>query len=149
MSYPTKKDIWLVLIAVFGALLLIGGSINLVLTKGVGHPETRIFLAATIFYISIILLFAYPVYYEITFSHLIIRSGLLLKYKIPISSIVRVQPTRNPLSAPAWSLDRLRIDYLKNGKLRYVLISPENKETFLRDLMAVAPTLMKKTKERR
>jgi len=51
-----------------------------------------------------LILLAYPVHYEITTTTLEIRSGILLHYKIPLSSIKLVVPTRSPLSSPAWSL---------------------------------------------
>jgi hypothetical protein len=90
-------------------------------------------MGIAILYGAIIWAFAYPVYYEITVSHLLIRSGWL-KFRIPLSTIERVRPTRNALSAPAWSLDRLRIDYKRNNKSRIALISPEDKSRFLREL---------------
>ena len=141
MIYPTKKDIWLVLIVALGGFVLLVQVINLIIVKGFHHPETWILCGAFIFYFGILMLLAYPVNYEITTSTLEIRSGILLHYKIPLSSIVRVVPTRNPLSSPAWSLDRLRIDYLKNSKKRVILISPKNKKTFLRELIERTPSL--------
>jgi hypothetical protein len=42
-----------------------------------------------------------------------------------------VVPTRNPLSSPALSLDRLRIEY---GQGRAIMISPADKGPFLRAL---------------
>jgi hypothetical protein len=77
---------------------------------------------------------AYPVSYEITQSELIIRSGLT-RNSIEISSIESVKPSRNPLSSPAWSLDRLRIDYRRKDKLTFLLISPEEKSAFLNELV--------------
>jgi membrane protein YdbS with pleckstrin-like domain len=141
MIYPTKKDIWLVLIVAIGGFVLLVQAINLSIVKGFHHPETWIFFAVSIFYFGILMLLAYPVNYEITTSTLEIRSGIFLHYKIPLSSIVRVVPTRNPLSSPAWSLDRLRIDYLKNNKKRVILISPKDKKTFLRELIERTPSL--------
>jgi membrane protein YdbS with pleckstrin-like domain len=141
MIYPTKKDMWLVLIVAIGGFLLLVQAANLIIVKGVHYPETWILCAALIFFLGTLMLLAYPVNYEITTSSLEIRSGILLHYKIPLSSIVRVVPTRNPLSSPAWSLDRLRIDYLKNGKKRVILISPNDKKTFLRELIERTPSL--------
>jgi membrane protein YdbS with pleckstrin-like domain len=141
MIYPTKKDSWLVLIVALGGFVLLIKAINLIMVKGFHHPETWILCAVFVFYAGILMLFAYPINYEITTSTLEIRSGILLHYKIPLSSIVSVLPTRNPLSSPAWSLDRLRIDYLKNSKERVVLISPKDKKTFLRELIERIPTL--------
>ncbi|MDX1562212.1 MAG: PH domain-containing protein [Gammaproteobacteria bacterium] len=52
------------------------------------------------------------------------------KWRIPIAAITSVEPVRSVLSAPALSLDRLRIDY--SG--RSVMISPEPRGEFLRQL---------------
>ncbi|HYA11641.1 MAG TPA: PH domain-containing protein [Thermodesulfovibrionales bacterium] len=141
MIYPTKKDIWLVFIVAIGGFGLIVQAINLIIVKGFHYPQTWILFAASVFYFGILVLFAYPVNYEITTSTLEIRSGILLHYKIPLSSIESVVPTRNPLSSPAWSLDRLRIDYLKNNKKRVIMISPKDKKTFIRELIERTPSL--------
>ncbi len=63
---------------------------------------------------------------------LLIRSGPF-RWQVPLREIHAVTPTRNPLSSPALSLDRLRIDY---GNGRTVMISPRDREGFLRDLAA-------------
>ena len=68
--------------------------------------------------------------YTITDSELLIRSGPF-RWAVPIREITSVTPTRSPLSSPALSLDRLRIDF---GKGRSVMISPLNREAFVRDL---------------
>ncbi|MFQ6022293.1 MAG: PH domain-containing protein [Acidiferrobacterales bacterium] len=133
MTYPSKKDPWIVLLVVVPGLALVGVAIYHVSVQGLSDPATWSVLGSALFYVGIILALAYPVDYEITRSSLRIRSGLL-RFEIPLSAIERVRPTRNPLSAPAWSLDRLRIDYRQNGRSRLALISPENKTSFLRAL---------------
>lgn len=55
------------------------------------------------------------------------------KWQVPIAGITGITPTSNPLSSPALSLDRLRIDY---GRGKSLMISPKNKEQFIRDLEA-------------
>jgi hypothetical protein len=50
---------------------------------------------------------------------------------VPIDSIRSVRSTRNPLSSPALSLDRLRIEY---GNGRSVMISPDDKDNFMQAL---------------
>ena len=141
MIYTTKKDIWIVFIVALGGLFLFAQAVNLIIVKGFHYPGTWILCVTFIFYFGLLILLAYPINYEITASTLEIRSGILLRYKIPLPSIVRVGPTSSPLSAPAWSLDRLRIDYLTNGKKKVVLISPRDKKTFLRQLIETAPSL--------
>jgi hypothetical protein len=49
--------------------------------------------------------------------------------KVEIQKITSVKRTRNPLSSPALSTDRLEIKY---GKWDFVLISPKNKERFVK-----------------
>ena len=65
---------------------------------------------------------------------MIIRSAGF-RWRVPLDSIVEVLPTHNPLSSPACSLDRLRVNYRnRKGRIRFVLISPREKDEFLRDL---------------
>jgi len=134
MIYPSKKDGWLVLVAVGSGLALAGAAVYYAGECGVNHPATLILMGSTAFYGAIMLGLAYPVTYEIKPPDLIIRSGLVTS-RIVLESIEAVRPTRNPLSAPAWSLDRIRIDYRKGGHLSFALISPENKGAFLEELV--------------
>ncbi|MDO9478112.1 MAG: PH domain-containing protein [Pseudohongiella sp.] len=53
------------------------------------------------------------------------------KWRVPIKQITSITPTSSPLSSPALSLDRLRIDY---GRGESIMISPKNKEQFIQDL---------------
>jgi len=89
----------------------------------------------------VVLLTTYPLDYEITETELIARCGLM-RWRVPLAEIQEVRPTRNPASAPAWSLDRLRIDYLKGARPRVLLISPPDKVAFMRDLADAAPGLV-------
>ena len=50
------------------------------------------------------------------------------RWKVPVDEITSVTATRNPLSSPALSLDRLSIRY---GKRRRIMISPADKAGFL------------------
>jgi hypothetical protein len=51
--------------------------------------------------------------------------------RVPLAEIESITPTNIPWSGPALSLDRLRIDY---GKGRRVLISPEPRDEFMRQI---------------
>ncbi|MCP4632187.1 MAG: PH domain-containing protein [candidate division Zixibacteria bacterium] len=132
--YKSKIDFLLILIIVSAGIVLAVAATNQYITEGISHPATWILLLSSIFYIAIILTFAYPVSYEISPPDLLIRSGLT-KSRITLSSIEVVQPTRNPASSPALSLDRLKIDYKKQGKLAFTLISPEDKNAFMNELV--------------
>ncbi len=133
MRYPSKKDSWIVFVIVAPGIALAGVAFYHLFVLGADNHLTWLVMGIATLYGAIIWTLAYPVYYEITVSHLLIRSGWL-KFRIPLSTIEMVRPTRNPLSAPAWSLDRLRIDYKRNNKSRIALISPEDKSRFLREL---------------
>jgi len=69
-------------------------------------------------------------------TSLLIRSGPF-RWRVAFVEISSVEPSRNPLSSPACSLDRLLIQY---GK-RQIMISPANRAGFLRGLAAVCPHL--------
>ncbi len=54
--------------------------------------------------------------------------------EIPLDAIQQVFPHRTLGSAPTWSLDRIRVDYRKNGRAKFVHISPTDKLKFMQDL---------------
>ena len=68
--------------------------------------------------------------YTIQDRQLIVQSGPI-KWRIPITDISEVTPTSDPIASPALSLDRLRIVY---GAKKSLLVSPRNKEDFLRQI---------------
>jgi len=70
--------------------------------------------------------------YTLEATYLLAQSGPF-KWVVPLADIKSITPSNNPLSSPALSLDRLRIDY---GKGRMLLISPRDKEQFLQDVEA-------------
>ena len=123
----------MVLIAA-GGLATVCPAADRVSTNGLSYPASRIPLLIPLFYLAVVLIFAYPVSYEIRPPDLLIRSGLT-RARITLSSIETVSPTRDSTGASALSLDRLRIDYLKKGKPTFSLVSPEDKAGFLRDLV--------------
>ncbi len=82
-----------------------------------------------------------PTRYRLSGEKLVVRSGLF-RWKIPLDSIVSAQFSSNLLSAPAWSLKRIRVDFLrKSGRKSFVLISPKDRTSFLRDLADSWPEL--------
>ena len=66
-------------------------------------------------------------HYTVDGNTLRIRCGPF-RWQVPVDAIESVEPTRNPLSSPALSLDRLRIQY---GKRR-IFVSPADKAGFLK-----------------
>lgn len=68
--------------------------------------------------------------YTLTDDVLKIRCGPF-GWQIALQDIRNVTPTRNPLSSPALSLDRLQIDY---GRGKTIMISPKDSGEFLAEL---------------
>ena len=75
-------------------------------------------------------------YYELGENELRIKSGLGKGKTIDLSQIVSAFGTKNPISSPALSMDRIELKYkYKSGKNSdSIVISPKDKEEFLRQL---------------
>ena len=138
MVYRSKKDLWLFWL-VWAAVLAppAVGLFNL-LAGNAGLGRTRVGVGAVT--AAAVLLTTFPLDYEIASGELIARSGLM-RWRVPLGAIQEVSPSRNPASAPAWSLDRLRVEYLKGGSARTLYVSPEDKAAFLSDLVESTPGL--------
>jgi len=138
MVYRSKKDLWLfglVWAAVLAPLAV--GLFNLL----AGDAELgRTLVGVGVVTAAAVLLTTYPLDYEISSGELVARSGLM-RWRVPLGAIQEVSPSRNPASAPAWSLDRLRVEYLKGGSARTLYVSPEDKAAFLSDLVESTPGL--------
>jgi hypothetical protein len=140
MVYRSKKDLWLFGL-VWGAVLtpLAVGLFNVVAPGGnveVGWMLVRVGIVVA----AAVIFTTYPLNYEIAAGELIARSGLM-RWRVPLGSIQEVSPSRNPASAPAWSLDRLRVEYIKRGSTSTLYVSPEDKAAFLQDLVGSTPGL--------
>lgn len=88
-------------------------------------------IAALIIVITCIV--AVPTRYDVTPDQLVIRSGLC-HWEVPLAEIESVAPTSNPLSSPAWSLERLEVKWMCAGSPRSIMISPQHTEEFLHEL---------------
>lgn len=85
-------------------------------------------------------------YYTITGDELRIRCGFLMNIQISIATITRIKETSDPTSAPATSLDRLRIEY---GNQKSILISPKEKQAFIDMILSLNNAVAVKYKKRR
>jgi Bacterial PH domain len=140
MIYRSKKDLWLVALVWGGVLLPLAIGIFNVFAPGgnlqLGWALTRVGVIAS----ATVVILTFPLNYEITATQLVARSGVM-RWRVPLDSIQKVHASRNPASAPTWSLDRLRVEYLKGGSTRSLYISPEDKQAFMRDLADGVPGL--------
>src|SRR6185436_12660669 len=76
-------------------------------------------------------------YYVVEPPELVIRSSFFT-WRVPISEIRSITPTRSPASSPALSLDRLRIDY----GTRAIMVSPDDPRRFIEALRAINPSIV-------
>lgn len=126
--YPSKIDWWLGLILVVAPITTLGGlTIALSTGHGIAVAALGVLVLAAI-YLGLV----FPMRYGMDREHLIVRYGLI-RHRIPLRDITEVVPTRNPLSSPALSLDRLRITS-GQGLFKSVMISPAAKLEFLAEL---------------
>ena len=132
--YPTKVSITLILI-----ISIIMGCILISLAVS---SKWIPFFIDLLLYVSLVYLMV-SIKYEINESQLIIHQALG-KMVIDINTIKSIEPTHTILSAPASSLDRLRINY---NKYDDIVISPRRKEEFIRQLQSINPNIVFKEKE--
>ena len=135
--YPTKVSVTLVLII----SLIMGCILVPYAIKSLWIP----FIIILILHFLLLFMLA-NIKYVITESQLIIDQsmGKWGKEVIDISTIKSIEPTHTILSAPASSLDRLRISY---NKYDDIIISPRRKEEFIRQLQSINPQIVFKEKK--
>ena len=131
--FVSKRDAWLVVVLWAASLLDFGVATWLLLgPRGAPAVVAPLLLAAGLFQLHVL----YTTDYTLDGDALRIRAAFF-RWRVQLGAIDSVEPARNPLSSPACSLDRLRIDY---GAKR-IMISPLDKAGFVRALAARAPQL--------
>lgn len=127
-SFHTKVDAWLVVVMAL-PVLFIGYELII---------DFSWFLLLPFAFIIAIYAVTLPCYYTIENQHLKIRAGIIIKKDIDIQQISRIAESNDPISSPAMSLKRLRIDF---GQGDYILISPQNRKAFIELLSSVNPNI--------
>ena len=128
LTFASKIDGWLLVVLLGSALACLFAASSIVMSRMAGP----LWLAAAITLVGCVL----PVWllvatnYVLTATTLDVRSGPF-KWQVSIAEVTSIMPTRNPISSPALSLDRIRIDY---GDGRWIIVSPREKERFMREL---------------
>ncbi len=123
MTFKSKIDIWL-----GGVLLLVP-----FITFGAALSEPS--LVTILVAVAITALIAYLIIatkYVIDGESLVIHGGIK-KHIIPVKNISGLRATKNPLSAPALSIDRIEITYQPG--MQIMLVSPAKKELFIETLV--------------
>jgi hypothetical protein len=76
--------------------------------------------------------------YEIMGDMLKIKSGWIYRLSFPIAGIISIKTTRNFISSPAASMDRIEIRY---NQYDSVIVSPKEKESFIKELIRIKPDI--------
>ena len=134
MRFDSKRDAWLVLLIRATPLIVL--AIIVLATREVRGAA----IAAVIIIVlelTVFESFLRSTYYTIDGDTLMIHSSLL-RWRVPIREIRAITPTRSPLSSPALSLDRLRIDYGDKS----IIVSPAERNRFIEALRAINPSIV-------
>ncbi|RKD24350.1 hypothetical protein BEP19_08115 [Ammoniphilus oxalaticus] len=129
MYFPSKKDVWL-------AFVLWGSNVFCVIPLIIEWNLYVFLIVMPI--VGFICWIWFSTGYTIDGDQLIVQSGPIKK-SVDIKSIRKIRETKNPLSAPALSLDRLEIIYGRFGDL--ALVSPQDKQRFIELLQNIQPQI--------
>jgi len=127
--YQSKVDVWMLVVFGFAILLSI-----VVASEGMHGPEVMRLLLLPLLALGV----GFPAWsllmtrYTLTDEALLVRSGPFAR-RIALIDVAGIAATRDVGSSPALSLDRLRIEY---GDARALMISPAEKDRFVRDFAA-------------
>ncbi len=129
MRFASKKDAWLILLGVLATVVVVLFLLPLALSSMTWTIKLPLLGLLSIL-IVLVPWVLWGTYYVVKEGTLNVRSGPF-RWRINIADIHRVRSSRSPLSSPALSLDRLRIEY---GESRHILVSPEDQEAFIKAL---------------
>ncbi|TXK59045.1 PH domain-containing protein [Alkalisalibacterium limincola] len=128
--HRSKADAWLIAVLAISILAALYGAIVVAARGSIGDLALAAFITGIGAALPLWLMLSTR--YTIRGDQLLVQCGPFT-WRIKVAEITGITPTSNPLSSPALSLDRLRIDY---GQRASLMISPRDKDKFLSDLEA-------------
>lgn len=136
--YRSKIDWWIGLILAGTIVALLGTGVALLVAPPPGASQVKWAAVLTFLFAGFTAALLFSTSYTITSTDLLVKAAFF-HWRVPLDQITEVYPTHNPLSSPALSLDRLRVNYKRpSGRTWWVMISPKGKEQFLNDLANAA-----------
>jgi hypothetical protein len=129
-KYTSKIDLILLLPLIF----IFGGGIAFAIYLQVWIP--LIIMLITSFFVAHVFS---TTYYIVDSSILTIRSSYLINMRIDIGNIKEIVETRDAISSPALSFDRLYIKYKEKSD---IIVSPKDKEGFIKELLLLNPKII-------
>ena len=130
--FRSRYDLWLKIIFAITNVMMLGSVVVLIRNGRLDSIIVAIFTAAI--FVGVVWM-QFATYYRVDDDALFVRCGPL-HWTIPISSIIDMTATDDPTSGPALSLQRVRVEFTKNGEKDEILISPEDREGFMREVRA-------------
>ena len=130
LIFKSKVDWWMAFIFLAVPISMVYGVIT--------EPNAILMLVTTIIIVLLATLF-FGTKYVIEDGELLVYGGIYKK-TIPIEQILSLRPSKNPLSAPAMSIDRIEITY-NNSFSEVILVSPKDKEEFVKMLLEINPNI--------
>ena len=134
--FTSKIDFWL-------AFLILGSSLLLVLVSVwewmYNNSSIKRIIFISLFTIPtalLLLVLFFNIKYTLTADTLLVKNGFSIQ-SISLEDITHITPTSSTLSAPALSLDRIKIRY-EGGS---IVISPKDKDRFYRAIQERVPEL--------
>lgn len=129
-TFSSKKDWWVVAFIVCMSGLLI----QLLLTMQAKGTMQQYPVHTAVYVLTMLVLWwPFNTRYQITETHLNIRS-MFVRWHIPLAEIQRVNPSQDLSAAPALSIKRLKIEYVQEGKAKFVMVSPKDQQAFAQAL---------------
>jgi len=130
--HRSKVDTWLLATLVFSAAVSIAAAGFILYIES--SPVTWVAaIFTTIAGAGLPIWLLTSTYYKLESGSLLVSCGPF-KFNIRLADITSITQSRSLLSSPALSVDRLRIGY---GSGKSLMISPSDKEQFLKDIRTV------------
>lgn len=137
MTYKSKVDRWLVVLCGTGLVLMPA----IMLAQYLEARRVEPVLVAAFALAAGLQVWTFrSTVYRIDGEELVVRSAFF-RWRVPIGSIRAIAPTRDVLSGPALSLDRLRIRYRGRSEEKELLVSPLDKDGFVAALRERNPAI--------
>ncbi|MBA3848528.1 MAG: hypothetical protein C0502_00850 [Opitutus sp.] len=136
-TFRSKVDVWLVvLLGVSAALPLLAA--GWLVWRGEFRGVLLLGLWGAVMLLAVGVL-TVPLRYVFRADRLHIQSGWL-EWDVPYAGLRKAAPSLNPLSAPAWSIHRVKLESAGGS---FILVSPDDRKSFMDELAARCPHLVR------
>ncbi|WP_354669032.1 PH domain-containing protein [Acinetobacter sp. XS-4] len=127
LIFNSKIDLWLIILLLTINLFFIFKTYYLEKNKSIKNNFKLLIITLLIWHPL------FTTHYKIDKNILLVRSSIF-SWRIPINNIKSIKETNTLASSPALSLDRITIIYENKKQIKNIVISPTNKQEFIRYL---------------